>query len=269
MSQLDKLTILVPESRELDLFAGMLEAEGAVTFRCPMVQILDLEDTQDADRWIDAMIRHPFEDLILLTGEGLRKLVLLSGTRREAFVGAIAEVRTIIRGPKPARALRELGLLPDLAAKAPTSRGVLDALAAEDLRGRRIGIQLYPGEGGLPLLALLGARGAELFPVTPYRYASQADSTRVAEAIRGLAAGAIQMVVFTSSPQVERLVEVARESGLDGELAAGLARARIASIGPVVTQTLRRHGITAVIQPQVSFHLKPMVREIIAAWRKP
>lgn len=267
MGRLEKLTIMVPESRELDLFSGMLEAEGAVTFRCPMVQILDLEDTEQANRWIDELIRNPFDDLILLTGEGLRKLVLLSGTRHDAFVGALARIRTITRGPKPARALRELGLLPKLAAAVPTSRGVLDVLAAEELRDRRVGVQLYPGEGGLPLLAALRARGARLFPVTPYRYASQSDSTRVVEAIQGLAAGAINMVVFTSSPQVERLFDVARESGLEAELAAGLARARVAAIGPVVTQTLLTYGVPTVIQPQTNFHLKPMVREIIAAWR--
>src|SRR3954469_8208805 len=117
MGKLDKLTILVPESRELDLFAGMLEAEGAVTFRCPMVQILDLEETGEADRWIDAMIRRPFDDLILLTGEGLHRLMRLSGTRRGAFSDALARTRTITRGPKPVRALRELGLLPKLMAK--------------------------------------------------------------------------------------------------------------------------------------------------------
>ena len=44
MGALNKLNILVPESRELDLFAGMLEAHGAKAVRCPLVQIVDLED---------------------------------------------------------------------------------------------------------------------------------------------------------------------------------------------------------------------------------
>ena len=39
--KLHGVTILVPESRELDLFAGMLEAYGARTLRCPLVTILD------------------------------------------------------------------------------------------------------------------------------------------------------------------------------------------------------------------------------------
>ena len=56
MGALAGLKILVPESRELDLFAAMLEAEGAVALRCPLVQILDLEDSSEADTWIDRCI---------------------------------------------------------------------------------------------------------------------------------------------------------------------------------------------------------------------
>lgn len=263
-NKLSGKTILVPESRELDLFANMLEAEGAVTLRCPLVQILDLEDRTEADNWIDELIRMPFDDLIFLTGEGLRRLVVLSESRKDEFIAALSKTRTITRGPKPAHALRELGLIPALAAPEPTSQGVLEALIGEDLRGRRIGVQLYPGEGGSPLLAALRERGADVYPVTPYRYASKADSARVAEAIHGLATGGIAMVAFTSSPQVERLAEVARLKGLERELSAGLARALVASIGPIVTQTLKRHGVTSVIQPASSFHLKPLVRAIVA-----
>lgn len=268
MTDLAKLTVLVPESRELDLFAGMLEAEGAFTFRCPLVQILDLEDSSEAERWIEELIQRPFDDMIFLTGDGLRKLAILSEARHDAFIHALGKTRTITRGPKPARALREIGLTPTLPATSPTSDGVLDALASENLQGRRIGVQLYPGEGGLPLVAALTARGATVLPVTPYRYASRADSSRVTEAIHGLATGGIAMVAFTSSPQVERLAEVAGLAGLEKELADGLARALVASIGPIVTQTLKSHGVTSVIQPEASFHLKPLVRAIVTAWQE-
>jgi uroporphyrinogen-III synthase len=266
--KLDNLTILIPESRELDLFAGMLEAEGAATIRCPLVQIIDLEDSAEAEIWIGRFIQNPFDDLVLLTGEGLRKLTALSdwGGRKDAFVAALTKTRTVTRGPKPARALHEMGLEPGVTAPSPTSSGVLEALSGLALQGRRIGVQLYPGEGGLPLVASLRERGAEVFPVTPYGYASQEESAKVAAAIRALAEGQIGMVAFTSSPQIERMSAVAREFGLEQELAEGLKRAKIASIGPVVTQTLAKHGITDVIQPQASFHLKPLIRAIAIAW---
>ena len=267
MGALVGLKILVPESRELDLFAAMLEAEGGVALRCPLVQILDLEDRADADAWIDRCIAGDFEDLVLLTGEGLRRLLTLGRTRQDKLVAALGRLRTITRGPKPARALREVGLSPGLAAEVPTSDGILQALAKEDLTGRRIGVQLYPGDGAQHLVESLWARGALVSTVTPYRYASEAETGQVSDAIRALAAGQIGMIAFTATPQIERLVKVAQEVGLSEALAHGLAQTPIASIGPIVDEKLRRHGFTPTVRPQSSFHLKPLVRAIIA-WRQ-
>jgi uroporphyrinogen-III synthase len=265
---LNGLTILVPESRELDFFAELLKAESASALRCPLVQIRDLDDTTECDVWIEQLIAGSFQDVIWFTGEGLRRLLSIAERSgcRAPFVAALGRVRTITRGPKPVRALRELGLAPSLAAPTPTSQGVLDSLANEDIGGRAIGVQLYPGEGGLALLAKLRERGAKVFPVTPYRYTSQAETNQVTEAIRMLIDGRIGMIAFTSSPQVERLVEVAREAGLEMELREAFRRIRIAAIGPVVEETLRSHGVTEVLRPESNFHLKPLVRAIAAAW---
>ena len=260
------LKVLVPETRELDLFVAMLEAEGATALRCPLVRILDLEDTSEAETWIAEVIAGAFKDIIWLTGEGLRRLLSIAdrGGRRDAFLEALKAVRSITRGPKPVRALREIGLAPGLAATVPTSEGVIAALAGEDIRGRALGVQLYPGDGTNRLLADLRARGARLFPVTPYRYASAADTAEVKDAIRGLAG--IDMIAFTSSSQVDRLAEVARETGLEASLRDAFARVRIAAIGPVVEETLHRHGVTRILRPESAFHLKPFVRAIVADW---
>src|SRR6185437_1137532 len=135
MKALSDLTVLVPESRELDLFTIMLEEEGASVLRCPLVRILDLEETQESERWIRRLIAGEFQDVIWLTGEGLRRLlpIVRSMACEEEFLMGLARVRSITRGPKPARALRELGLAPGLAAAVPTSQGVLDALKGENL----------------------------------------------------------------------------------------------------------------------------------------
>ncbi len=266
---LDGLTILVPESRELDLFVQLLEAEGAAAVRCPLVQIIDLDDAAEAEAWIERLIAGAFQDVIWLTGEGLRRLLPIAerNGRRAAFVEALGRARMITCGPKPARALRELGLQPGLPASTPTSEGVLDALAGEDIRGRRIGVQIYPGEGGL-LAAALRNRGAVASPVTPYRYASQAEADQVIDAIHMLAAGRIGMIAFTSSPQVERLIAVARDAALEAELREVFTRVRIAAIGPVVEETLRGHGVKNIVRPDSNFHLKPLVRAIAGAWSR-
>jgi uroporphyrinogen-III synthase len=267
MGSLDNLTILVPESRELNLFATMMEEEGARVSRCPLVQILDLDDSRDAEAWIDALIGGAFDDVIWLTGEGLRRLLALARRtqRGDTFIAALGKIRSITRGPKPARALREIGLAPGLSATTPTSEGVLAALAPENIAGRRIGVQLYPGDGTAALLAGLRARGAVLTPVTPYRYATQTETAQVVAAIKNLIEGRIDVIAFTSSPQVDRLFLVAREAGLEQPLKDAFARVAVASIGPVVEETLHRLGITNILQPEAAFHMKPLVRTI-AAW---
>ena len=267
MGALDGLTILVPESRELDLFAGMLEAQGAHPLRCPLVRIVDVDDDSEAQAWITRMIDAPFHFTVLLTGEGLRRLLTLSGSRRDDFISALAKTRTVTRGPKPARALREIGLSPSMAAAVPTSQGVLEELEEENLEGRRIGVQLYPGDGALPLVEALKIHGAEVFSVTPYRYVTQTESAQVAATIKDLAAGKIGMIAFTSSPQIDRLFAVAREHGLMPELTQGLARTPIAAIGPVVEMALAVHGLSSAIHPESSFHLKPMISAIAEAWK--
>lgn len=269
MGVLDGLRILVPESRQLDLFASMLADAGGRVVRCPLVQILDLDDNREAVAWINQLIAGRFQDVIWLTGEGLRRLrAIASRTKHEdQFVAAIAKIRSITRGPKPVRELREIGLSPGLVAPLPTSDGVIQALAAEDIRGRAIGVQLYPGAGTAHLLDHLRARGAIVTPVTPYRYASQTETTQVIAVIKDIIAGAIDVIAFTSSPQVERLFAVAGDAGLEAQLKAALQRIGIASIGPVVEETLKRRGIKNVMQPESVFHLKPLVRAI-ASWKE-
>ena len=116
-------TIAVPETRELDVFAAMLERRGATVLRCPLVAILDAPDPQPVLAWIREFNAAAFDDLILLTGEGLRRLLKCIDSNapelKGEFIAQLARVRKITRGPKPARALRELGLKPDIAAQVP------------------------------------------------------------------------------------------------------------------------------------------------------
>src|SRR5262245_44219002 len=115
---LANLTIAVPETRELDVFAELLERRGAKVLRCPLVAILDAPDPVPVLDWIRRFNAAGCDDLILLTGEGLRRLLrcidMHAPALREPFVARLAAVRKITRGPKPARALRELGLKPDI-----------------------------------------------------------------------------------------------------------------------------------------------------------
>ncbi len=267
MPRLANLTVMVPESRELDLFAGMLEGEGARTVRCPLVTILDLADPAPVEAWLRRLIAGAFDDLILLTGEGFRRLMGVAdraGIKAEA-VAALGSVRTIIRGPKPAKALRENGLTPGISAEAPTTDGVIATLQGLALKGRRFGVQLYPGNPNVLLLDALAAAGATADAIVPYRYASDSETDAVARAIHTLAAGGADFIAFTSTPQIDRLVKVAEERGLQAELKAGLGRTRIAVAGPVVARLLQGMGFAIVAMPESNFHMKPLLNAMAVA----
>jgi uroporphyrinogen-III synthase len=260
--------ILVPESRELDLFARMLEAQGAITLRCPMVTILDAEDSAPIEAWLRRMAAGEFDDLIVLTGEGLRRLLALAqrtGIEAE-IVAALTKLRTVTRGPKPARVLRERGLVPGIAAGEPTTAGVMASLTREKLAGRCVGVQLYPGNPNDALLNFLRDAGAAADPILPYRYASDADTAQVEAAIRAMDAGTVDAVAFTSTPQVERLKAVAKATGLEEALHRGIARTKVAAVGPVVAATIEAMGGHVVAMPETSFHLKPLVNALIASF---
>lgn len=260
--------IAVPESRELDLFARMLEEQGAETLRCPLVAIRDLDDPAPAEAWLKRLVAGKFDDLILLTGEGLRRLVGIArraGIETET-IAALGKLRTITRGPKPVRALRELGLKAGLSAVEPTTAGVIVTLAHENLKGRGVGVQLYPGNPNAPLLYFLAQAGAKADPVLPYAYASDAESDHVAALIGAMADGKLDAIAFTGSMQLERLAAVARARGMDAQLRDGLARAKIAAIGPVVSAAVEKIGGRVAITPAGgSFHLKPLVTAMVAA----
>jgi uroporphyrinogen-III synthase len=171
----------------------------------------------------------------------------------------------VTRGPKPARALHEIGLASDLAAPVPTSAGVMEALGALDLRGRRVGVQLYGEEPNRPLVQFLERAGAAVRTVAPYVYASASDDAAVAALIEELAAGRVDAIAFTSASQVDRLWQVATGAEKEERLRAGLGRIRVAAIGPIVVEALEARRVRIDVVPDKSFVMRRLVGALVDA----
>jgi uroporphyrinogen-III synthase len=236
-----------------------------------MIAIRDTPDTAPVEAWLRRFASGTCDDLVLMTGEGLRRL--LGFARRldlePAFLDALAATRRITRGPKPVRALREIGLGADLPADEPTTEGVITALERHDLTRRRVGVQLYPGNANERLLKFLEGAGAEADPVVPYIYASKAEDERVVAVIAEMAAGEIDAIAFTSAPQVRRFRDVARAFGREAELRQGFERSVVAAVGPIVAAELDALGVQVNVTPHDNtFFMKPLVRELAAALTK-
>lgn len=251
-------TIVVPETRELEIFASMLERRGATVLRCPLVTIRDAPDPAPVLEWCRHFAAGGFDDVIFLTGEGLRRLLSCIDQHepqlRAGFVEALGRTRRITRGPKPAKALRELGLKPDITATSPTTDGVIESLRSHDLSGRRVGVQLYGTEPNQRLVDFLTSAGATVRTVAPYVYANEADDKAVCDMLDQMDAGKIDAIAFTSSPQVERLFALQPAERVRNTLQKTL----VAAVGPVVAETLASHGVAVQLTPSESFFLKPL-----------
>src|ERR1700730_286117 len=96
--------IAIPETREIEIFAAMLERRGATVVRCPMVAIRDAPDPAPVLRWSRNSAKGACDDLIRLTGEGLRRILSCIDRNepvlRDAFLQALSLTRKITRGPK-------------------------------------------------------------------------------------------------------------------------------------------------------------------------
>jgi uroporphyrinogen-III synthase len=270
----DRLTgyrILILETREEAQFSRLLAEQGADVLRCPMFAIHDAPDPKPIEAWITRFIDKPFDDLVLMTGEGLRRMMKLARRMdvEQAFIAAVGKARKFARGPKPGRALREIGLEPQVTTEKPTSEGIADMLSHVDLRGHRVGLQLYPDKDHSVLIGAIAALGAEVDKVLPYVYDAQAADANIVTAIDEMAQARIDAIALTSSGQVRRLFEVAQAHKCEERLRDGLARTPIASVGPVVSDELKSHGLRADIYPaNNAFFMKPLISAMAVALAK-
>ncbi|WP_441280359.1 uroporphyrinogen-III synthase [Tardiphaga sp. 862_B3_N1_1] len=270
----DKLNgyrILILETREEAQFSRLLIEQGANVLQCPIFTIEDAPDSAPVEAWIGRFIANPFDDLVLMTGEGLRrmmKIVRHRGIEKE-FVAAVGQSRKFARGPKPGRALREIGLEADVTTEKPTSEGVAEMLSRLDLKGHRLGLQLYPEKDHSVLISAITSCGAEVDTVLPYVYDSKAAEANILSAIDEMEAGRVDAIALTSSGQVRRLVDAAKAHDREDQLRSALAKTPIASVGPIVSDELKSYGLEADIYPaNDAFFMKPLISAMSIALDK-
>jgi uroporphyrinogen-III synthase len=261
--------VALAEGRQLEELVELLEKEGATTLRCPLLSILDAPDAGPVVAWLRDLIADRFDLVVLLTGEGVRRLVGFAQREglREEVIAALGRTRTVTRGPKPVKALKEIGLAPTLVASAPTTDGVIATLQNESLGGQHAGVQLYSPDNPA-LLQFLREAGAKAHMVLPYVYAPAADAERVALLIEQMARSEVDVLVFTSSPQVDRLFAVAQERGLGDRLAEAWTRTAVAAVGPIVAENLRQRGVAVAVCPEQGFVMKNLVRHLERFWQE-
>jgi uroporphyrinogen-III synthase len=229
--------------------AELIRKQGGEPFVAPAMREIPVEENAGAFQFAERLFAGEFDMVILMTGVGTRQLNRLLAMRypENAFADALRRVTLVARGPKPVAALREMGLTAAIVAPEPnTWRELL--LCTEGRPEKRIAIQEY-GRENPALIEALRARGAEVTPVRVYQYDLPEDIAPIREAASLLAAGEFHVAMFTTAVQIEHLMRVAREQGLENRAVEGLRKAFIASIGPTTTEALEEFGVPPQFEP--------------------
>src|SRR4029079_11143186 len=101
--------------------------------------------------------------------------------------------------------------------------------------------------------------GALVRTVAPYVYASASDDAAVVDLIESLAGARVDAIAFTRASQVDRLWQAAPAARSAARLRGGLARVRVAAIGPIVDEPLAARGVRIDVMPEKAFVMRRLV----------
>lgn len=246
------LRVLSFESRRAREMEALLRQRGWEPTVAPVFAEVPQEDPAEAHAFGRDLLAGVYEQVIFLTGVGVRHLwrtlsaVHGEGELRKALQGVV----TVPRGPKPAAALREIGVVPKLLIREPaTWREILAALQHEPRR--RTAVIEY-GRPDHRLSIGLQDLGVPHTTVAVYHYGFPEDFGHVRAALEGIAERRFEVVLFTASIQYLYLVEAAEKLGMGQEWKKGLHQMVVASIGPTMTETLEADQIPVTFEPTQS-----------------
>ncbi len=248
----DKLRVAAFESRRAEETARMIERFGGRALVSPSMREAPVESDRAVVDFANRLITGQIDAVILLTGVGTREMLARVERRvdRQRFLNALCDVKTLLRGPKPLAVFKELGITPTAVAPEPnTWREVLATIDAKlPVANQTVAVQEY-GLPNVSLTAGLEARGAAVESFKVYRWDLPEDTGPLRANIERLAAGDIDVALFTSAQQAVHLLKVASEMECEAAVREGLARTVVASVGPTTSEMLRELELPVDFEP--------------------
>jgi uroporphyrinogen-III synthase len=208
------LRVLSLETRRAEQMTQLIERFGGKPFVAPSVQEIPFSQNEEVFVWAERLLAGEFELIVLMTGVGLTYLrdAIVERHTQEAFVEALRRMTIVSRGPKPVAVLHELGLKCTIMVPEPnTWIEIAPLLKARP--ERRITIQEY-GRENPEFVKALEAFGAEVTPISIYRWMLPDDLEPLREAVRRIAASECDVVIYLYD--IDTVGPSARSSRADG-----------------------------------------------------
>jgi len=227
-------------------------AAGAETIELPVIEIQPPADPAPLAAAIEHL--HDYDWLIFTSANGVRYFLEAldrSGRDLRSLRGRLCAI-----GPATARALEQLHLKVDVVPEEYVAESLVAALGSFDLRGKRV---LLPraavARDVVPVE--LEKRGAMVDVVEAYRTVVPDNAAARAREVFG-GKRRPDWITFTSSSTVKNFIGVAGREALEG--------VRVASIGPVTSETARAHGLEVAVEAD-PFTMDGLVAAIVGAER--
>ncbi len=240
------MRVVAFESRLAQAMEELITRHGGKPVIAPSLKEVPLEENLQLFDFAEKLFRGEIDILILMTGVGTRTLAEVLETRRlkEKFLSTIKKIPVVARGPKPTAVLNGFGITDFHKVPEPNTWREILAFLDEKLpvRGKRVAVQEY-GISNHEFLEELSKRGAKVLRVPVYRWALPEDTFPLRNAIKVVAEGQADILLFTNAAQVMHLVQVAKESGLESAFKSALSKIVVASIGPTSSESLQSHGL--------------------------
>lgn len=256
------LTVLALESRRAREIAKLIENLGGVPIIAPSVREVALDTNQEALEFARNLTAGLVDIVIFTTGVGVKALAsaIESVCSRDELARRLNDVIVVARGPKPATALKELGVSVSLTVPEPNTWRELLAILDQNketfpVAGRRVAVQEY-GVTNPELSAGLTERGAIITLVNVYKWTLPEDPTPLQRAVESIIRGDVQVLLVASSVQIRNLFEVAEQMKKKDLLHEALSAVVITSVGPLTSEELRSRGLNVDIEcthPKMGF----------------
>lgn len=209
------------------------------------------------------VVSRPPDYLLASTGYGMRAWIEAAAGWgiRDDLIGSLRRARILNRGSKAASANAHLGLAEWWRAPGETLAEVVEEVLGEDLRGRRVVVQLHAGARPGACARLRDA-GAEVVEIDAYRTSLPDDCGPARASIDAACAGGLAAVTFTAAPAVHNLFRLAEQAGTGPALRDAFAGSVVAAcVGPVCAEGAREEGIAAPVVPERA-RLVPMIHAL-------
>ncbi|MCG3203633.1 MAG: Uroporphyrinogen decarboxylase [Elusimicrobia bacterium] len=250
------------ESRMQAEMIRLIQNLNGIPFVAPSMREVPLNENKEVFSFWEEVKRGQIDLLILMTGVGTRTLIKALSTRvpTPEVVAALEKLLLVVRGPKPVKALAEVGLAPHIRVPEPnTWRDVLKTLdEKKDLSNLTVAVQEY-GEPNRLFLAELSARGAQVRSVSVYKSQLPTDTKPLSDLVLKIVQGEMDVLLFTNATQVENAMAMARKLGKAQEFRKAFERLAVASVGPSCSDMLRAYGLAVDMEPE-----RPMMGALVA-----